>query len=224
MPLARIPVRLPKRKGHRRPCNRADPHVPGSGAGRKGRVDVWSARASLSAFKRPCIRDPACCVRKSNPGGDNRCAGLGSRCQGTDCSWCSARRPRSLSRHHDSRGHESSDMVADWPRPPCVCWRRLGDLLCLLLLVNLRLASAAARAGFLLNPYCARRSCHAAANALMHPLVLRGEIPRPGLFSFGIGWGGPAAIILGHLVYGVVIGSLYTRPVGYRVSRRLADG
>ena len=59
--------------------------------------------------------------------------------------------------------------------------------------------------------------------ALMHPLVLRGEIPRPGLFSFGIGWGGPAAIILGHLVYGVVIGSLYTRPVGYRVNRRLAD-
>jgi hypothetical protein len=60
--------------------------------------------------------------------------------------------------------------------------------------------------------------------ALMHPLVLRGEIPGPGLFSFGIGWGGPAAIVLGHLIYGVVIGSLYTRPIGYRVSRRLADG
>jgi hypothetical protein len=60
--------------------------------------------------------------------------------------------------------------------------------------------------------------------ASMHPLVLRGEIPRPGLFSFGIGWGGPTAIILGHLIYGVIMGSLYTRPVGYRVSRRLAHG
>ena len=60
--------------------------------------------------------------------------------------------------------------------------------------------------------------------AWMHPLVLRGEIPRPGLFSFGIGWGGPAAILLGHAVYGVTMGSLYTRPVGYRVSQRLAHG
>jgi hypothetical protein len=60
--------------------------------------------------------------------------------------------------------------------------------------------------------------------ALMHPLVLRGEIPRPGVFSFGIGWGGPTAIILGHVIYGVVMGSLYTRPVGYRVSRRLVHG
>jgi hypothetical protein len=60
--------------------------------------------------------------------------------------------------------------------------------------------------------------------AWMHPLVLRGEFPRPGLFSFGIGWGGPAAILLGHAVYGVTIGSLYTRPVGYPVSQRLAHG
>jgi hypothetical protein len=60
--------------------------------------------------------------------------------------------------------------------------------------------------------------------ALMHPLVLRGEIPRPGLFSFGIGWGGPMAIILGHLIYGVIMGSLYTRPVGSRVGRRPGHG
>jgi len=49
----------------------------------------------------------------------------------------------------------------------------------------------------------------------MHAQVLRGEIPRPGIFGIGIGWGGPAAIILGHLVYGLTMGSLYTRPVGY---------
>jgi hypothetical protein len=60
--------------------------------------------------------------------------------------------------------------------------------------------------------------------ALMHPLVLRGEIPRPGLFSFGIGWGGPVVIVLGHLIYGAIMGSLYTRPVGYRVSPRLVHG
>jgi hypothetical protein len=60
--------------------------------------------------------------------------------------------------------------------------------------------------------------------ALMHPLVLRGEIPRPGVFSFGIGWGGATAIILGHLIYGALMGSLYTRPVGYRVARRQVNG
>jgi hypothetical protein len=60
--------------------------------------------------------------------------------------------------------------------------------------------------------------------ALMHPLVLRGEIARPGLFSFGIGWGGPTAIVLGHAVYGWIMGSMYTRPVGYSASRRLAHG
>jgi hypothetical protein len=53
----------------------------------------------------------------------------------------------------------------------------------------------------------------------MHPLVLSGEVPRPGLFGIGFGWGGPASSILGHVVYGLTIGSLYTRPVGYPVQR-----
>lgn len=51
----------------------------------------------------------------------------------------------------------------------------------------------------------------------MHPLVLRGELSRPGLFDIGEGWGGPAGIILGHLIYGLALGALYTRPVGSRV-------
>ena len=51
----------------------------------------------------------------------------------------------------------------------------------------------------------------------MHPLVLRGELPRPGLFDIGEGWGGPAGIVLGHLIYGLTLGGLYTRPVGSRV-------
>jgi hypothetical protein len=55
---------------------------------------------------------------------------------------------------------------------------------------------------------------------LMHALVLRGEMPAPGVFGWNLGWGGPAGIVLGHLVYGVVMGSLYTRPVGQKVMRR----
>ena len=57
----------------------------------------------------------------------------------------------------------------------------------------------------------------------MHPLVLRAEIPRPGLFGLNLGWGGPVSIVLGHLIYGVVIGSLYTRPVGYPVRRPVRE-
>jgi hypothetical protein len=54
----------------------------------------------------------------------------------------------------------------------------------------------------------------------MHPLVLRGELPRPGLFAIGEGWGGPAGIVIGHLVFGATIGLLYTRPVGSPVRSR----
>jgi len=49
----------------------------------------------------------------------------------------------------------------------------------------------------------------------MHPLALSGEIARPGLFGIGLGWGGPVSSILGHLIYGATMGSLYTRPVGH---------
>lgn len=59
----------------------------------------------------------------------------------------------------------------------------------------------------------------------MHPLVLSGEIPRPGLFGVGLGWGGPVSSILGHAIYGLTMGALYTRPVGHRVRREaLAHG
>jgi len=59
----------------------------------------------------------------------------------------------------------------------------------------------------------------------MHPLVLRGELAQPGLFAAGHGWGGPASSVLGHLIYGLTLGTLYTRPVGYPERReRLAHG
>ena len=40
-------------------------------------------------------------------------------------------------------------------------------------------------------------------------------------FAIGIGWLGPFSVILGHLVYGVVLGSIYVRPVGYRVGKKV---
>jgi hypothetical protein len=42
---------------------------------------------------------------------------------------------------------------------------------------------------------------------------------RLGMFAVSIGWGGPFMIILGHLLYGYVLGSLYTHPVGYAADR-----
>jgi uncharacterized membrane protein YagU involved in acid resistance len=56
--------------------------------------------------------------------------------------------------------------------------------------------------------------------SFMHPFVLGGEMPGFGVFGISMGWGGPAAIILGHLIYGATMGALYTRPVGYAVPRR----
>jgi hypothetical protein len=58
----------------------------------------------------------------------------------------------------------------------------------------------------------------------MHPLVLNGELARPRLFALGQGWGGPASIVLGHLIYGLTMGALYTRPVGYATRRLVVSG
>ena len=51
----------------------------------------------------------------------------------------------------------------------------------------------------------------------MHPDTLAGARAQPGLFASGLGWGGPAGLLVGHLVYGAVMGALYTRPVGHPV-------
>jgi hypothetical protein len=45
---------------------------------------------------------------------------------------------------------------------------------------------------------------------------------RYGFFAARIGWGGPFAVFLGHLVYGAVMGSIYTKPVGYPSGSRKA--
>jgi hypothetical protein len=55
----------------------------------------------------------------------------------------------------------------------------------------------------------------------MHELVLNGQLPAPGVFAMKLGWGGPAGILLGHLIYGLVMGSLYIRPVGHPVRKTL---
>lgn len=54
---------------------------------------------------------------------------------------------------------------------------------------------------------------------LMNERILLGELSPTRLFAIGVGWGGPAAIVLGHLIYGAILGYLYQRPVGYPVKR-----
>lgn len=49
----------------------------------------------------------------------------------------------------------------------------------------------------------------------MHFLIQEGKMPFPGIFGWRYGWGSPAGIVIGHLAYGLALGWLYRRPVGY---------
>jgi beta-glucosidase/6-phospho-beta-glucosidase/beta-galactosidase len=55
---------------------------------------------------------------------------------------------------------------------------------------------------------------------LMHPLVQAGQAPSADLFGLSHGLHEPLSIAIGHLVWGAVLGLLYTRPVGYAANRR----
>jgi hypothetical protein len=44
---------------------------------------------------------------------------------------------------------------------------------------------------------------------------------HPGVFAIHQGWVGPVGIFVNHWIYGLVMGSLYVRPVGSPVSREL---
>jgi beta-glucosidase/6-phospho-beta-glucosidase/beta-galactosidase len=54
---------------------------------------------------------------------------------------------------------------------------------------------------------------------LMNPLVLAGILPSSGLFGLSGGLHEPLSIALGHLLWGTVLGCLYTHPVGYSSHR-----
>ena len=41
------------------------------------------------------------------------------------------------------------------------------------------------------------------------------------MFAIGIGWLGPASVVAGHLIYGAVMGTIYTRPVGYPTGQKV---
>jgi beta-glucosidase/6-phospho-beta-glucosidase/beta-galactosidase len=56
---------------------------------------------------------------------------------------------------------------------------------------------------------------------LMHPLVQSGQMSASGLFGLRGGVHEPLSIAAGHLIWGTVLGLLYTRPVGYRADRPL---
>jgi hypothetical protein len=51
---------------------------------------------------------------------------------------------------------------------------------------------------------------------LMHPMILDGRMGRIGLFAHQLGMMGPIGVFLGHAIFGLVMGALYTHPVGYR--------
>jgi hypothetical protein len=44
-----------------------------------------------------------------------------------------------------------------------------------------------------------------------------------GFFAYQIGWGGPISILLGHTIYGFLLGLLYDRPVGHPEPPRLEE-
>lgn len=50
-------------------------------------------------------------------------------------------------------------------------------------------------------------------------LMLDGQHPPLHAFAIGMGIIGPISVVIGHLIYGLVMGFIYTRPVGYRVGR-----
>ncbi|SCZ05830.1 family 1 glycosylhydrolase [Microvirga guangxiensis] len=54
---------------------------------------------------------------------------------------------------------------------------------------------------------------------LMYPLVQSGQLSSSGLFGLGGGMHEPLSIATGHLIWGSVLGLLYTRPVGFRANR-----
>ena len=54
---------------------------------------------------------------------------------------------------------------------------------------------------------------------LMHPLVQGGAMSSSGPFGLSGGMEEPLSIAAGHLVWGAVLGLLYTHPVGYAVSQ-----
>lgn len=55
-----------------------------------------------------------------------------------------------------------------------------------------------------------------------HPVLQR----NVGVFARHLGLWGPGGLLLGHVVYGLILGALYTHPVGYRVRtpRSVAHG
>ena len=67
----------------------------------------------------------------------------------------------------------------------------------------------------------------ALAGLIMIPqmdLMLNGTHPHLGVFAIGIGTAGPVSVIVGHMIYGSILGSIYVRPVGYAVGKRIVYG
>ena len=55
-------------------------------------------------------------------------------------------------------------------------------------------------------------------------LMLNGAHPPLRVFAVGLGVLGPISIFAGHFIYGLVLGVMYVRPVGYPVGKRVVYG
>ena len=55
-------------------------------------------------------------------------------------------------------------------------------------------------------------------------LMLDGAHPELGVFATSLGMLGPVSVILGHLIYGAVLGTIYVRPVGYPAGTKIVYG
>ena len=55
-------------------------------------------------------------------------------------------------------------------------------------------------------------------------LMLADTHTRLGVFAIGVGMDGPISVVVGHMIYGAILGSIYVRPVGYPVGKRMVYG
>lgn len=55
-------------------------------------------------------------------------------------------------------------------------------------------------------------------------LMLDGQMPQFKTFAIRIGVWGPISILVGHAIYGAVLGAIYVRPVGYPPGKKIIYG
>lgn len=57
--------------------------------------------------------------------------------------------------------------------------------------------------------------------SVIHPMVATSRMPAPGFFSLNMGVLAPIGSLIGHLIYGVVLGAIYGQPEPVREARSM---